>query len=788
MIKNWCSLFILISLSTLFNCAFAQNPGASVLNADVLHEVRITLTQPDYWSQLINNYNQSGDGSNVPYIMGDVEIDGEFQDSIGVRLKGFTSFWTESDKKPIKLDFNEYVPGKRVDGLRKINLNNGTGDPGMQRDVLCYQMIRNMGVNAPRTAFTRVYINDVYWGVYQLIEQVDKEYLERNFPNPDGNLFKNKGWNNFEYLGNNGAEYDLTYDLKTNEEEYDWTGFINLMDKVNSLSDEEFTTEFAKIFNVELYLKILAVDVATDNWDSNLEHGRNWYMYEDDKTGQFQWIPWDYNFSMGGTFGGGGGDCFLWTDFGEFTNGTKTVEFQDFSFYSDTPTYAWDFGDGNTSNIQNPTHTYDQAGDYLVCLDVFIDQNCFESRCYNIDTDFDSNDCNSLSDNESPDQSNVFFQKVISDFPSCCQTWDGFCQDQYDGISGNASDSGFAIDQRDSERILINRILDVPQYYEAYQLAFCQLLKDVMVEDRLADLMDYNQLLLSDAVANDPNHLFSFTQFQRDFDPNISRSVRNYIPKRIEQLTTNLNDEFNCPNAQVAFSYQDVVINEIMASNDSTSTIFDQNGNHDDWIELYNRKSTALDLTGLYLSDDPADLLKWQIPDGTLLGADSYLVIWADKDEEQAGMHASFKLAKNGESIYLSNADGTAVDSMSYEDQITNVSYARYPNGSGEFRKQTATFNANNNVGTVSNNEVAFLNSVISPNPANHYVSIQLEDNLNDKKHLELYGADGKLIVSDDFISSSIDINTKALSPGLYILRVWNDQGKIASHKLVVQR
>ena len=56
-----------------------------------------------------------------------------------------------------------------------------------------------------------------------------------------------------------------------------------------------------------------------------------------------------------------------------------------------------------------------------------------------------------------------------------------------------------------------------------------------------------------------------------------------------------------------------VVINELMASN---STILDPQGDADDWIELKNTGTTAIDLSGMYLSDDRANPLKWQFPTG----------------------------------------------------------------------------------------------------------------------------------------------------------------------------
>jgi len=259
----------------------AQN-GDKIFDHEILHEINFEFTQSNYWTTLVNNFESNFDPSiPVPYLLGNVTIDGELVDSVGVRFKGFTSYPYDSNKKPIKIDFNEFVRGKRFDGLRKLNLHIGYGDASLHRDVLAYRLMRDMGVHAPRTSWARVSFNGQYWGLYQIIEQVDREFLNRNFGETEGNLFKNKGWSHLEWEGDTPEIYQQNIELKTNEEENDWSGFMEFVTVLNNSTDAEFKEEIEKTFNVELFLKTLAVDVATNNWDSYVEHGRNYYMYED---------------------------------------------------------------------------------------------------------------------------------------------------------------------------------------------------------------------------------------------------------------------------------------------------------------------------------------------------------------------------------------------------------------------------------------------------------------------------------------------------------------------------
>ncbi len=128
-----------------------------------------------------------------------------------------------------------------------------------------------------------------------------------------------------------------------------------------------------------------------------------------------------------------------------------------------------------------------------------------------------------------------------------------------------------------------------------------------------------------------------------------------------------------------------VVINELLASNSQGAT--DAQGQHDDWIELYNTAETSVDVGGMYLTDDPDNPTRWQIPAGTTIESKGYVLVWADGDTADSGLHANFKLNANGDEISLFEADGkTRLDRASYGSQMADVSFGRYPNGTGDFR------------------------------------------------------------------------------------------------------
>jgi len=127
-----------------------------------------------------------------------------------------------------------------------------------------------------------------------------------------------------------------------------------------------------------------------------------------------------------------------------------------------------------------------------------------------------------------------------------------------------------------------------------------------------------------------------------------------------------------------------VVINELLASN--VDYVADPQGEFEDWIELYNTGDAPVDIGGLYLTDDTAEPTKWQVPADkaaqTTIPAHGFLLIWADKETTDPGLHASFSLDAGGEELALVDADGvTVLDSVSFGEQRGDISYGRFPDG-----------------------------------------------------------------------------------------------------------
>lgn len=813
--KKFLLFLIVFCLSLQFS--FAQS-GDELFTNDAVHEIRITFAEDNFWDILTQNYStgQGNSGSNIEYLIGSVEIDGNAVDSIGVRQKGFSSYFSSNEfKKSLKLDFNEFVPGKRYDGLRKVNLNNGVGDPALQRDFLCFDMIRKAGGVAPRVAYAKVYLNEVYWGIYVMIEQVDKEFLDNNFSNGNGNLFKNISWSELEWLGTNANPYKEIFELKTNEDIDDWNRFIEFMDLLNNSANSEFEAQIQDYFNVDAYLRTLAVDVASDNWDSYIQHGRNWYIYQDSSTNAFQWIPWDYNLAMGGDFSSGQTPnppfdtlCPFEVDF-FFTRDSLTLSFTDETDSLGTA-WLWTFGDDSTSTEQNPTHIFVMEDNFEICLTVSVpvgDSLCEKTTCKFIDLAFDPNECPTVVSGSSPyDGSDPIFVQVIMQDAFCCETsWDGLCQQQYDDIEAGNTGGGpggggpnlidFSLLLDGTQKTLVSKLFNVPHFRERYLNIACQLLEDNFTLERLAPMIDYNTDLIEEAVYADTNYIFTTQYFEYDRTNELGDQpvsippLKYFITERISSLEDDLADTGHDCDAQfAAIGWHDVVINEFMASNAENGGIADPSGNYADWIEIYNNTDEVVDLGGYFLSDNPDSLTKWKFDLGTFLDPDDYLIVWADKDLEEEGIHADFKLSKDGEQLYLMHEDGTFIDSLNYEEQETNVASARIPNGTGDFVMQDATFNDHNENPNATVAQLLDGEIRVFPNPtsAAFYVDLTKVEGFNKNTVLVQNYLGQTVALFDNTALDLVEISTESLGTGFFTVSVVFEDGSRVVRKVLV--
>ena len=222
--------------------------------------------------------------------------------NVGFRLRGNTS--RNSAKKSFKVSFNEFVQGQKWKGVEKLNLNGEHNDVSIMRSRLSNQLLKYAGLPAARTSYVRLYINNEYKGLYLNVEHIDEEFLQRRFINDHtGNLFKCNYGANLKQIGGSASQYSGLYELKTNKAQNDYSGLINFIDILNNTNQDQFTCAIHSVFDVDLYLRTLALEILMGHWDGYAGNMNNYYLYERPSDGKFVFLEYDMDNTLGVDWG-----------------------------------------------------------------------------------------------------------------------------------------------------------------------------------------------------------------------------------------------------------------------------------------------------------------------------------------------------------------------------------------------------------------------------------------------------------------------------------------------------
>lgn len=290
----------------------------TVFDDRFVREVELRLTQAD-WQTLL------AAPTSKQRVLGEAIVFGERLSGVGLSLKGNSSITVPGWKKPWKVDTDYSVSGQEYRNLKQLLFHNNFADASLLREKLAYDMMAFAGVPAGHAAYVTLSVEvtdddlpPYYLGVYLFVERVDAKFVNNRFGREQGtgNLYKADAW--FEqgaadlaYYGEDLLAYprprgELAYHLQTNLDHPDYSRLIELvriLDGTDYANQGEFTAALESHFNVDGFLRYLAVIFTTLNLDTYPYTGNNFYLYDDPSTGRFQFLPWDLNNSWG-HFGG----------------------------------------------------------------------------------------------------------------------------------------------------------------------------------------------------------------------------------------------------------------------------------------------------------------------------------------------------------------------------------------------------------------------------------------------------------------------------------------------------
>lgn len=253
------------------------------------------------------------------YVATTLKFNGKAWNNVGMRLKGnssLSSIWRAGIYKlPFRLKMDEYedkypeINDQRLYGFKELSMSPAFSDNSLIREKAVADIFRMGGVAAARTAFYKVYINFgdglKYCGVYTMVEIIDDTMVKDQFGKksgtpPEGNIYKPES--TFQTFVQSQFEKKNN---KTTADYSDVQAFVAALNSTDRTSNAaQWRANLEKTFNMDNYLKFLAINNTIVNWDTYGAMAHNYYLYNS-PANKLTWIPWDHNMSMTNTVGGG---------------------------------------------------------------------------------------------------------------------------------------------------------------------------------------------------------------------------------------------------------------------------------------------------------------------------------------------------------------------------------------------------------------------------------------------------------------------------------------------------
>lgn len=644
-------------------------PGAKLYDTRILRTLFLEFDSKEWEAEVADFYRTD---VQVP---AKLTVDGKSLGEIGVRFRGNSSFFTvpAGQKRSFNLSIDAFDDKKDLYGYNTLNLLNAHADPSMLREVLYTQIARNY-IPAPQANFVRVVINGENWGIYVNVQQFNKDFLREWFDTSEGVRWKVpagfRGPGALVYSGDKKENYQDSFQLKTDNAQNAWEDLIKLCKALKETKPEQAEEQLTSLLNIDRALWFLALDNVFIDGDGYISRGSDYAFYQDPIQGRFHLLPYDSNETF--RYAGQGGPGFR-------------------------PT-------GTPGANLDPLAQIDQENRPIIRVllsNPFLRARYIAHMRTIVDEWLDWKKIAPLVENY-----HKLLEADVKVGTRKLHSFEDFKINVTQAIGeGRRSTPGLKQFVEERRAFLLNHeLLKKP----APTIKSVKLLKSEMkVRATIGREVPVSQVLL---WYNDSKFApFRSIVMSKDNQANESiyvaklpkvpagSTIRYYVEARAEEklgTTTffparaehsSLTHQLAIPKAELSA----IVINELMA--DNRTAVADSQGNHGDWIELYNRSEESVNLSGIYLSDDNDNLRKWKFPTGTILKPKGFLIIWADDKKSMEGeLHTDFKLSSKGETVYLSD-DSRILDSIEFGKQRANVAFGRYPNGSQKLQGMVAT-------------------------------------------------------------------------------------------------
>jgi spore coat protein H len=738
MIRRLLLLYVLLGLNLLAGAQSAVPAKEGVFNDAVVARIDIFIHPDSLVRMLLPQNLQSDHEYPADFIWSD-GIRTDTVKQVGFRLRGNTS--RNSAKKSFKIKFNHFTSPK-FQGLSDMNLNGEHNDPSIMRAKLSWDIMRHAGLEAPRSSYVALYINQEYRGLYLNVEHIDNDYFEARKKDADGQLFKCFYGCDFRYNGDDPKDYNTSvYAAENNKDNPDYQSLIAFIKTLNAPVDVSYRCNLEAVFNVDDYLKRLALEILTGHWDNPVFNKNNAYAYVNPATKKLEILSYDID----NTFG---------------------VDWFNVN-WADRNIYSW-------SPSSQPRPIYTQLlkdNEYKIRFGYYIRTYCtafFNPQFLNPKIDR--------------------LRELISPY----RTGDTYASYDYgysydDFLRSLDISTGAHVKFGLKEYIARRSATALSQVQNTQISPVIENVVTTTGASTFTVIFNVTSLSPSKATIKVRKEGTDWTTVDcadNGVFPDATAGDGKFacvIPvegkQKIEYIITAVDGSSRTSQLPVCGSFTTnagfdqipkLRINEFMADN---TIIRDEAGDTDDWIELFNAGDAAHNLGNSYLTDNPLNVNKWRLPPVDLTPG-AFLLIWADEDQEQGPYHASFKLSKSGE--FLGIYEGpenlfAPVDTFTFDNMPANVSFGRLPDGQGSIVTLTEASPGRTNQpsGNSETNEIRF---ETFPNPFVEYCTIS---GIQSGDDILVFNPDGNNAFSCSILNNeAIVINTSKWQNGNYWLLI----------------
>ncbi|MBT7859431.1 MAG: T9SS type A sorting domain-containing protein [Gemmatimonadetes bacterium] len=691
-----------------------SGPAANTLyDETVLRTLELQFAQTDWWDQLAANY---GTGENI---LADLTVEGITYPEVGVRFRGNTSYTQtgNSEKKSFNIELDFVDEDQALMGYRTLNLNNANLDASFMREVLYFHEARDY-IPTPKANHVRLTINGQNWGVYANVQQINADMVAEWFASNDGDRWKIEpqggdtaggagtvpggqppggtvppaadttsaipgqqppaggvrpdggvppvggtrpnggappvagrqpggsmfgGDKALTWLGDDPATYEPLYQLKAANTDDPWGHLIALCDVLNSTPVDQLEQTLDPIMDVDRWLWFLAVESVLGDDDSYLTKGSDYQLYFEPESGRMHPLQYDGNEAL---------NVRLATR--DPMEGEDNVDRPIISQLLSVPSLRQRYL-AHLRTVLNRSLTWETVGPLVEQYGLLIDA---EVRA---------------------DNRKLYTTEAFEDSPA---ELEDFVDTRRAFLLAHAE-----VDQSTPEILAVDAERTSAEAHITARVGTSPVVAEMLLHWSFGLTKTFSTAALfddgahGDGAANDgtygavlplPDSGWVRYYVEARADDGIGTAA--FAPAGAEHDVYVL--LANAPRA----TSSPIWITELMASNQGA--VLDPQGDSDDWIELTNVSGEQVDLSGMSLSDDTEDLRKWSLPEGTILAPGASLVVWADGDDDDPGLHANFKLSQSGEVVTLTDAPsngGALLELVSFSGQLDDVSYGRLP-------------------------------------------------------------------------------------------------------------